>query len=106
MEREKLLQEYEATLDSLIEKTKFVYSEDFYELDDFEKQKYTKDKLATEGHLNTLCSLLWSNTPQFGNVSDFISLGIISSMFGGWNKPFGADYPKTQLEEKDFSEEK
>ncbi len=83
MEREKLLKEYEATLESLIEKTKFVYSEEFYALDDIDKQKYTKDKLATEGHLGTLSNLLWGKT-QFANggMSDLFALGIIGSMFG------------------------
>jgi len=84
MEREKLLKEYEATLESLIEKTKFVYSEEFYTLDEIEKQKYTKDKLATEGHLGTLCNILWGkNQFSMGGMSDLFALGIIGSMFGG-----------------------
>lgn len=90
MGKEKLIKEYEATLESLIEKTKFVYSEEFYALDDIEKQKYTKDKLATEGHLGTLSNLLWGKT-QFANggMSDLFALGIIGSMFGGgaWGYP-------------------
>ena len=83
MEREKLLKEYQATLESLVSKTEFVYSEEFYALDDIEKQKYTKDKLATEGHLGTLSNLLWGKT-QFANggMSDLFALGIIGSMFG------------------------
>lgn len=35
----------------LIEKTKFVYSEEFYKLDEFDKQKYNKDKMTTEDTL-------------------------------------------------------
>lgn len=83
MEREKLLKEYQATLESLVEKTKFVYSEEFYSLDEIEKQKYTKDKLATEGHLGTLCNVLWGKTQfSMGGMSDLFALGIIGSMFG------------------------
>lgn len=102
MEKEKLLKEYEATLESLIEKTKFVYSNEFYALDEFEKQKFVKDKMATEGHLGTLCNLIWSKTPQVGSVTDLFALGIISSMFG-WGSPFspttsGTDFLKKELE--------
>ena len=101
MEREKLLQEYETTLDSLIEKTRFVYSEEFYELDEFEKQKYTKDKMATEGHLNTLSTLLWAKVPQLNSVTDLFALGILGSMFGNnWSNPTMLNTPK--LEEKNF----
>lgn len=112
MEREKLIKEYEATLESLVEKTKFVYSEAFYALDEFEKQKYTKDKMATEGHLWTLCNLLWGKTQQIGSVTDLFALGIISSMFGsGWGypsslTPSGKDILKTELENADFEETK
>ena len=35
MEREKLLEEYKVTLESLVEKTQFVYSEEFYKLDEY-----------------------------------------------------------------------
>ena len=84
MEREKLLEEYKVTLESLVEKTRFVYSEEFYTLDEFEKQKYSKDKLATEGHLSALCNLLWAKSPfATGGMSDMFALGIISSMFSG-----------------------
>lgn len=84
MEREKLLEEYEVTLDSLVEKTKFVYSKDFYELDEFEKQKYNKDKMTTEAHLSTLCEILWGKKIQFDNgIGNMFALGLLSSMFGG-----------------------
>ena len=114
MEREKLIKEYEATLESLVEKTKFVYSEAFYALDEFEKQKYTKDKLATEGHLGTLCNLLWGKTPfANGGMSDLFALGIIGSMFGGNSCGFpssstlsGKDFLKTELKDADFEETK
>lgn len=83
MEREQLLQEYEATLNSLIEKTKFVYSEKFFALDDFEKQNYQRDKTTTEGHLSTLCNLLWSDKNRAsGGFSDLFPLMLISTMFG------------------------
>lgn len=83
MERERLLEEYKVTLDSLVEKTRFVYSEEFYNLDEFEKQKYQKDKMATEGHLSSLCNLLWGKTPQIGGIGDALMLGFLSSMFSG-----------------------
>lgn len=84
MEREKLLHEYEVTLDSLIEKNKFVYSEQFYALDEFEKQKYTKDKMATESHLNSLCDLLWGAKLDGQNgLGNLFALSLLSYMFGG-----------------------
>ena len=103
MEREKLLQEYEVVLDSLVEKTKFVYSKDFYNLDEFEKQKYNKDKMTTEAHLGTLCELLWGNKVQFDNgLGNMFALGLLSSMFSGsWGY---STFPK--LDEKDFEDMK
>lgn len=84
MERDKLIEEYKVTLESLVEKTKFCYSEEFYKLDDSEKQKYQRDKMATEGHLGTLCNLLWGDKVQFsGGLSDIFALSIISSIFNG-----------------------
>lgn len=103
MEIEKLLNEYKVTLESLVEKTKFVYSEEFYKLNEFEKQKYTKDKMATETHLSTLCNLLWGGKVQFcGGLSDMFALGIIGSMFGGgnfMNPSPSSDYPNKTLDE-------
>lgn len=100
MEKEKLLEEYNVTLDGLVEKTKFVYSESFHKLDDSEKQKYQKDKMATEAHLSTLCELLWGNRLQMGGVfSDLFTLGIISSMLNGGGLGTMPKLPK--LEETD-----
>ena len=102
MEREKLLEEYKVTLESLVSKTKFIYSEEFYKLDEFEKQKYNKDKMTTEAHLSTLCELLWGKKMQFDNgLGNMFALGILSSMFGGgWGSPStGTDYLKKTLEE-------
>ena len=104
MDIEKLLQEYEVTLDSLVSKTKFVYSEEFYKLDEIEKQKYHKDKMATEAHLNTLCEILWGKNVKFGGggLGDMFALGILSSMFnhGGFgSSPTGVDYLNNQSEE-------
>lgn len=101
MEKKKLVEEYKVTLESLVEKTKFVYSEEFYKLDEFEKQKYTKDKMTTEAHLSTLCELLWGKKVLFDNsIGNMFALGIISSMLGsgGWggSSP-SADYPKNTL---------
>lgn len=109
MEREKLLKEYEDTLESLVEKTKFVYSEEFYALDEFEKQKYTKDKMATEGHLSSLSNLLWGKTPQIGGFGDALMLGFLGSMFSsgmglGSSSP-GVDYLKKQRDEGEKKEQ-
>ena len=104
MEREKLLEEYKVTLESIVEKTKFVYSEDFYKLDEFEKQKYNKDKMTTEAHLSTLCELLWGKRMQFDNgLGNMFALGILSSMFGGgWGSPStSTDYLKKTLSENE-----
>ena len=101
MEREKLLEEYKVTLDSLVEKTKFCYSEEFYKLDEFDKQKYQKDKMATEGHLATLCNLLWGAKIQLNSgLADMFALSIIGSMFNGGG--FGSMPPMPKLDEKDF----
>lgn len=106
MEKEKILIEYKATLDSLVEKNKFVYSEEFYKLDEFEKKKYQNDKITTEAHLGTLCNLLWGEKFQFANngIFDLFGLGIIGSMFNGGG--FGSsnpsfDYLKKTLDEDD-----
>ena len=104
MEREKLLDEYKVTLESLVEKTKFVYSEEFYKLDEFEKQKYNKDKMTTEAHLSTLCELLWGKKVQFDNgLGNMFALGLLSSIFNG--DGFGTMPPMPKLEEKDFETE-
>lgn len=106
MEKEKMMQEYEVTLNSLVEKTKFIYSAEFYALDEFEKQKYNKDKMATEAHLGTLCNVLWGEKiPQFGGgLSDIFALSLISSMFnygGGFGSPnVCIDALKKQLDEE------
>lgn len=95
MRKEELLKEYEATLNSLVEKTKFVYSQEFYALDEFDKQKYNKDKMTTEAHLSTLCELLWGKKMQFDNgLGNMFALGVLSSMFGGG---FGAIPPSADF---------
>lgn len=102
MEREKLLEEYKVTLESLVSKTEFIYSEEFYKLDEFEKQKYNKDKMTTEAHLSTLCELLWGKKIQFDNgLGSMFALGILGSMFGGaWGSPStSVDYLKKALDE-------
>ena len=104
MDREKLLEEYKVTLESLVEKTKFVYSEEFYKLDDFDKQKYQKDKMATETHLSTLSNLLWGGKFQVnGGLSDMFALGIIGSLFGGGC--FNTMPPMPKLDDKDIEKE-
>lgn len=103
MKREDLLKEYKVTLEGLVEKTKFCYSEEFYKLDEFDKQKYLKDKMATEGHLSTLCNLLWGAKVQFnGGLADMFALGIIGSMFNGGgfgSLPSSTNYPKASIGE-------
>lgn len=107
MEREKLLEEYKVTLDSLIEKNRFIYSEEFYKLEEFEKQKYTKDKMATEAHLSTLCEVLWGEKVKFScdGLSSVVALSILSSMFN-YGGGFGSMPPMPKLDEKDFEEVK
>lgn len=110
MEKEKLMNEYKVTLESLVSKTEFVYSEEFYKLDEFDKQKYQRDKMATEAHLSTLCNLLWGEKmPTLsGGLSDIFALSIVSSMFNGGRMGLGstsgAEYLKAKLDEKDFEE--
>jgi len=107
MQREKLLEEYKVTLESLVSKTEFIYSEEFYKLDEFEKQKYNKDKMTTEAHLSTLCELLWGKKMQFDNgLGSMFALGILGSMFnGGWGGTTpSVDYLKKQLEEDEKKE--
>ncbi len=108
MRKEELLKEYEATLNSFVEKTKFVYSQEFYALDEFDKQKYNKDKMTTEAHLSTLCELLWGEKMQFDNgFGNMFALGILSSMFGGgWGSPStGTDYLKKALDDEKKNKE-
>ena len=108
MEREKLLEEYKVTLESLVSKTEFIYSEEFYKLDEFEKQKYNKDKMTTEAHLSTLCELLWGKKMQFDNgLGSMFALGILSSMFGGgWGSTSpSTDYLKKELDEEEKKNE-
>lgn len=108
MEREKLLEEYKVTLEKLVEKTKFVYSQEFYDLDEFNKQKYNKDKMTTEAHLSTLCELLWGKKMQFDNgLGSMFALGLLSSMFGGgWGSPStGTDYLKKALDDEKKNKE-
>jgi len=104
MEKEKLLEEYKVTLESLVEKTKFCYSEEFYKLDEFDKQKYQKDKMATEGHLSTLCNLLWGAKIQLNSgLADMFALSIIGSMFNGGG--FGSPSPSTDFLKKTLDED-
>lgn len=104
MEREKLIKEHSFTLESLLEKEKFVYSEEFYNLDEQERQKYIKDKMATESHLNSLSSLLWQKNIQFGGMQDFLPLLLLTSMFG--NNNFSTySLPKLNIDENKVNSE-
>lgn len=106
MKREDLLKEYETTLESLVNKNKYIYSEDFYKLDELERQKYNKDKMTTEAHLSSLCDLLWGDKAQFdGSLGNLFALSLISSMFnfgGGFGSssfPKIEELPKPEKEE-------
>lgn len=105
MEREKLFDEYKVTLESLVEKTKFIYSNEFYKLDEFDKKKYQNDKMTTEAHLGTLCNLLWGEKSYSNNngLFDLFGLGIIGSMFCGGC--FGSSTPSTDYLKKTLDEE-
>lgn len=105
MEREKLLEEYKVTLESLVSKTEFIYSEEFYKLDEFDKKKYQNDKTTTEAHLGTLCNLLWGEKFQIGNsgLFDLFGLGIIGSMFSGGG--FGSSTPSMDYLKKTLDED-
>lgn len=104
MEREKLIEEYKVTLESLVEKNRFVYSEEFYKLDEFDKQKYQKDKMTTEAHLSTLCELLWGNKVQFeSGLSNLFALGILGSMFNSGG--FGSVSPSVDYINKTLAED-
>ncbi len=109
MEREKLIEEYKVTLESLVEKNRFVYSEEFYKLDEFDKQKYQKDKMTTEAHLSTLCELLWGNKVQFDNgLNNLFAIGILGSMFSGsgfCSSSPSMEYLKKTIEEDAKAEE-
>lgn len=105
MEREKLFDEYKVTLESLVEKTKFIYSNEFYKLDEFDKKKYQNDKMTTEAHLGTLCNLLWGEKSYSNNngLFDLFGLGIIGSMFCGGC--FGSSTPSTDYLKETLDEE-
>lgn len=108
MDKEKLMAEYSATLESLIEKTKFVYSEEYYSLDEFDKQKYQKNKMAAEAHLSTLCELIWGKKMLFDNgLSNMFALGLLSSVFSGagWGSSIpNMDYLNKTIEESGKTE--
>ena len=109
MEREKLLEEYKMLLDVLVEKIKFMYSKDYYELTEFEKQKINNDKVATEGHLSALCERLWSDKlAPASSLGNMFAIGLLSSMFSGGG--FGSssssmDYLKKELDKAPIVEE-
>ncbi len=107
MEREKLLEEYETTLDSLTEKNRFVYSEEFYDLDEFDRQKYQKDKMTTEAHLSSLCNILWGGKTFDNGLGSLFGLSILSSMFnyGGFGSSSSLDTLTKQIEENKNKEE-
>ena len=81
MERWQLVHEHNNLLESLTEKTKFLYSEKFFLLSQQERQKYINEKMAEEAHLKALSALLWDNTSQSIGFTDLFSMGLLSSMF-------------------------
>lgn len=94
MEREKLLQEQKAVLDSLVEKVRFIHSEEFSKLDDKEKQKLIANKVANENYAHSLSNTLWDEGKfQLNSITDLFWLSLISSMFS-WGQSNGfPQYP-------------
>ena len=106
MEKWKLVHEYKKVKECLVEKTQFIYSEGFYKLDEYEKQKYMKDKMATEAHLSTLCELLWGKRTQLDNgLGRMFALGILSSMFN-YGGGFGSSSPSVDYLKETLDDEK
>ena len=98
MEKWQLLHEQSNLVESLTEKTKFLYSEKFYSLSLQERQKYANEKFAEEAHLKALSALLWDNdsTPSTSLV-DMFSLGLIGSMFNSSSlSSYGLDENKKE----------
>lgn len=84
MDKEKLLQEHKNALESLLEKTAFVYSEAFYSLDEFEKQKHINAKKTAEIHVSSLCNLLWCNQMPQCDITSLLMMNLMSNAFGGF----------------------
>lgn len=81
MEKEKLIKEHSFTLESLLEKEKFVYSEEFYNLDENEKKKVIDNKMANEAYLKSLSNTLWSDDVNTNSFDPF-GLLLFAMMFG------------------------
>lgn len=88
MEKTKLLQEHKAVLESLVEKIKFIHSEEFNLLDEKEKQKVIANKMANEGYLNSVSNTLWADEVQTSSCDQF-GLLLLATMFG-----YGVTMPK------------
>lgn len=88
MEREKLIKEHSFTLESLLEKEKFVYSEEFYNLDENEKKKVIDNKMANEAYVKSMSNTLWSDDVQTNSFDQF-GLLLLAMMFG-----YGGTMPK------------
>lgn len=88
MEKTKLLQEHKAVMESLVEKIKYIHSEEFGKLDEKEKQKVIANKMANEGYLNSISNTLWAEEVQTGSL-DLTGLLLLSMLFG-----YGGTTPK------------
>lgn len=94
MEKTKLLQEHKAVLESLVEKIKFIHSEEFNLLDEKEKQKVIANKMANEGYLNSLSNTLWADEVQTATFDPF-GLLLLTTMFGGGTMPKFPSLPQS-----------
>lgn len=81
MERWQLQHEKNNLLESLIEKTNFVYSEKFYSLSELDRQKFLEEKIAEEAHLNSLCNLLWNKEPTKIGLQNIMFMSMLGSSF-------------------------
>ncbi|MBR1631714.1 MAG: hypothetical protein IJ680_07645 [Paludibacteraceae bacterium] len=87
MDRETLLKEHKDLVCSLLDATKFIYSERFYALNELERQKFIRNKAATEAHLSSLSALLWCEEAQKTSLPDIMTMGLIGSLLGTPNRP-------------------
>lgn len=76
MGREKLIKEQGELLNNLIEQIRFIYSEEFCELNSSEQQRYLSNRAMTEAHLCTVTNLLYGDfvNPNTGLLNLTLSM--------------------------------
>ena len=105
MERKKLEQEQKQMIESLNEKNDFVYSPEFYELDEEKRKQYIKAKMANESLVNSLTALLYDeHTASIGGLSEIFMLYLMTSMFGS-NNGFATPTPSFDYLKETMKEE-